>query len=141
MGRSLLLCVSLAIAGWMRMGDEVTVDDVVLLARAGFADEVILQALDLHLVGAACSADALGKLESAGVDHRVLELVQGQRRRVQHIKLLDPGVYRKRGEEYVLVESEPADWRSTSIEVSVAGTAVTRIRLAGSSRARRVICD
>ena len=131
MVRLFLLCSSLVIAGSMTIGRDVTIEDVVLLARAGFVDGVILQALDLQLVDAACPADALVKLRNAGVHDRVLEFLQGERRRVQHIKLLDPGVYRKRGEEYVLVESERAAWRSTATAVSVASTALTRIRITG----------
>jgi hypothetical protein len=84
-----------------------TNDDIVNLLRAGFSEPVVLQAVQINSSKLDVSRQALASLRAAGVGEAVIAAMSADRSRPEHSRLLDPGVYVKRGDVYAIVEAVP----------------------------------
>lgn len=120
MGRTLAVCVCIAVA--FAMSDQVrpplTNEDVIALFKAGFSEPVILQAIEINTPHFDLSATALKDLKNAGAGEAVIAAMAASRSASQHLRLLDPGVYVKRGDAWALVEAEPVAWQVRGAESS-----------------------
>jgi hypothetical protein len=132
MREGVVVCVCIAVA--FAMSDEVraplTNDDVVRLVKAGFGETLVLQAIDINPHKFDLSRDALANLRKAGVAEAVIAAMSAKRPgTAEHLPLLDPAVYVKRGDVYALVDGEPIAWRVAASDAS-AGDLI-HITLAG----------
>jgi hypothetical protein len=120
MRTGVVVCACIAAA--FAMSDEVraplTNDDVIRLLKAGFEEEVVLQAIDMCPRRFDLSRAALADLRKTGVPESVIAAMSAKPSIAQHVRLLDPAVYVKRGDVYALVEAEPIAWQATAPRVA-----------------------
>jgi hypothetical protein len=136
MGRALAVCVCIAVA--FAMSDEVrpplTNDDVISLFKAGWGEPVLLKAITISRRHFDLSPGALASLRKEGLSETVIAAMRSGRTPTPHLRLLEPGVYVKRGDVYALVEPEAITWQGQSAE-EAAGQ-VTRSTFVGRVDAR-----
>jgi hypothetical protein len=126
-GFALFVCAAIAFATTDRVRAPLTNEDIVKLVRAGFDQAIVLQAIDINPPGFDLSPHALASLRKAGVSDAVIAAMSGVRSATEHVRLLEPGVYVKRGATYVLVQTEPVAWRVSTDK----SYDLTRLTLAG----------
>jgi hypothetical protein len=139
------ICLSV----WLAVGSTgpesvrppLTNDDVINLVKAGFTEGVVLQAVELGNARFDLSRDALEKLRRAGVTENVITAIVGSRAEPEHLRLLEPGIYFKRSDDYGLVPPERMTWRGKASTVQAGDPELTRVELTGrvENRTSRVV--
>jgi hypothetical protein len=129
----ILLSVWLAIGltGPDTVSPTLTNDDVIRLVKAGFAEGVVLQAVELGDAQFDLSREALDKLRKAGVAENVITAIVKTKTETKYLRLLEPGIYFKRSDDYGLVPQERITWRGNTSEVQAGDLVLTRVELIG----------
>jgi hypothetical protein len=126
---ALFVCVATVFANPEDAPRPLTNDDVVNLIRAGFAEPVVVQAVQTNPSRFDLSGEALASLRAAGVGEAVIAAMSGDRSQPEPLRLLEPGVYVKRSDAYAIVEAEPIVWKT---QASAPAGDFTRLILAGN---------
>ena len=135
------LLVSVCLCAVSGKSDDVrrslTTDDIANLLSAGFAEPVILHAIESRGAGGVDSPEALLRLRRAGAGDGILSAIKSAgHATTRHLPLLEPGVYAKRSDAYALVPAEPVQWRSSSSAAQGGGVRFTRVALVGQAETR-----
>ena len=105
---AIFVCLTASIALAEDVRRPLTNEDVIRLVRAGFAEPLIRQAVEINPSQFDVSRAGVASLRSAGVPEAVLTAMSRDRSRPEHLRLLDAGIYVKRGDAYTLVEADPS---------------------------------
>ena len=111
--------------------EPLTNEDIVALVKGGCGEGLVLQAIHTHRSLYDVSPTGLDRLAQAGIGRTIVSAVlEAEQEREPHARLLDPGVYVKRGETYSLIEPERTRWHS-SAPASISGSSFVRVSLVG----------